>query len=154
MEIALITNNLLKTSNTKLFVETIYDNFKNLGDIKKLNHNKKEIERILKSNNSFVLFIMKNKQIIAYLIAEKILLADGREVLYIYYLFTSPHFRNMGLASTLLDTAKQISNKHNCTGIMLTCDTDNTKVHDFYLKKGFMPDMLMRTYNKYDVLYL
>jgi len=154
MEIALITNALLKSSNTDLLVDTIYDNFKNLGDIEKLNHNKKEIERILKSNNSFVLFIMKNKKIIAYLIAEKILLADGREVLYIYYLFTSQKFRNMGLASTLLDTSKQFSNKNNCTGIMLTCDTDNTKVHNFYLKKGFMPDMLMRTYNKYDVFYL
>jgi RimJ/RimL family protein N-acetyltransferase len=154
MEIALITIDLLKISNTYLLVDTIYDNFKNLGDIKKLNHNKKEIERILKSNNSFVLFIMKDKKIISYLIAEKKLLSDGREVLYIYYLFTSLKFRNMGLASTMLDTAKQFSNKNNCTGIMLTCDTDNIKVHDFYLKKGFMPDMLMRTYNKYDVLYL
>jgi ribosomal protein S18 acetylase RimI-like enzyme len=154
MEIKIVPRNMLKTANLTLLIETVYDNFINLSKHPKLNHTRENIKKILKSDNSYVIFILENKKIIGYLVAQSVLLNDGRLVFYIYYLFTSNKFRNMGIASKLLEFSKNISNKDNCIGIMLTCDTEDVKVYDFYLKKGFMPDMLMRTYNRYDVLYL
>ena len=36
---------------------------------------------------------------------------------------------------------------------MLTCDSENEPVQNFYLMRGFMPDLILRRYNKFDVLY-
>ena len=154
MEIKLVPRDTLKKNDLTLLIDLIYYNFENLSNFQNLNHNKKQIEKILKSDDSYVFFILNKNKIIAYMIAESVLLADGRIVFYIYYLYTSPQFRNMGFASKLIEIGRKTGNNNNCIGIMLTCDTSDTKVHDYYLKKGFMPDMLMRTYDRFDVLYL
>jgi ribosomal protein S18 acetylase RimI-like enzyme len=96
---------------------------------------------------------MHNGAIAAYLIGEIIKLNDGRIVLYINYLYTSKYFRNRGLASKLIDVAEQIVKAEKLDGLMLTCDTENNIIYNFYLKKGFMTDLILRRYEKYDVLY-
>ena len=154
MEIKLVPRDTLKKNDLTLLIDLIYYNFEYISNIKELNHNKKQIEKILKSDDSYVLFILNNNKITAYMIAQSMLLRDGRIVFYIYYLYTSPQFRNMGLASKLIEIGRKIGHDNNCIGVMLTCDTSDTKVHNYYLKKGFMPDMLMRKYDRFDVLYL
>ena len=73
--------------------------------------------------------------------------------MYVTYLYTSSQFRNKGFASKLLNTAEHIKNTKHIDGIMLTCESTNKKNYNFYVNKGFMPDILLRTYDKYEVMY-
>ena len=153
MKIEIINNNKLHNSKLNYFTQIIYNNFKNLASDTNINHTETEIFRVLKSPNSQVYLFLDNNKITAYLVGEIIKLNDGRSILYITYLYTSSKFRKLGLASKLIDTAQNIVNKNNLDGIMLTCDTENKQVYDFYLKKGFMPDLVLRRYTRHDVLF-
>lgn len=152
-KIVIISHDTLKNNNLKLFTDVIYKNFIHLSNNTELKHTKQEIYKVLKSNNAQVYLIMKNKSIVSYLVGEITKLNDGRNVLYITYLFTSDKFRNYGLASKLLKLSDEICSKNNLDGIMLVCDTENDYIYNFYLMKNFMPDMILRRYSKYDVLF-
>ena len=36
---------------------------------------------------------------------------------------------------------------------MLTCNFEDPYINNFYSKRGFMPDMILRQYNKYEVMF-
>jgi ribosomal protein S18 acetylase RimI-like enzyme len=74
-------------------------------------------------------------------------------VLYISYLYTAKQFRGQGHASKLLEIADKICDKNGLDGIMLTCNSQDNKLYDFYLKKCFMPDLFLRNYGKYEVMF-
>ena len=80
-------------------------------------------------------------------------LADGRRVFYISYVFTSKPFRNKGFASKMINYVEALAKEFHFDGILLTCDTENEEVYNFYLSRGFMPDLVLRQYKKHDVLY-
>jgi len=153
MSLHIINNDILKTSNLELFATVIYKNFINLLPYKQLQHTKQEIYRILTSDNAKVILVMVNKKMAAYLIGEIMKLNDGRIVFYINYIFTSKLFRNRGFGSALMKVVENIVKNENLDGIMLTCDTENKYVYDFYIKKGFMPDLILRKYDRHDVFY-
>ncbi len=154
MQLYIINNQQLANFNLSYMTDTIYDNFKDLAIDTNLKHTKEEIYRVLKTNQSQVYLILDENNIItAYLIGEIITINDGRKILYITYLFTAPRFRKLGLASKLIDTAQNIVANNNLDGIMLTCDTHNESVYNFYLKKGFMPDLVLRNYSRHEVLF-
>ena len=80
-------------------------------------------------------------------------LNDGRNVFYVTYIYTSEQFRNKGIASKLLEKVDEIVGKNNLDGVLLTTDIEDNITYEFYLKKGFMPDIVLRTYDKFDVLF-
>jgi hypothetical protein len=153
MNIIVLNKNNISLNKMNIFTDVVFNNFINIANNSSLNHNKKEIHNILTSNDVQIYLILVNNKIAAYLIGKIIFLNDGRHVLYIYYLYTSIYFRNKGYASVLLNVANSISNKHNLDGIVLTSNTYDKQIYNFYLKKGFMPDQILRTYGQYDVLF-
>jgi ribosomal protein S18 acetylase RimI-like enzyme len=113
----------------------------------------KEIMRVIKSPRSIIMFKMYKGKIIGYVLGEIMNLNDGRNVFYITYIFTSPHFRGKGIASELMKTVSNIVEQQSLDGILLTCDSEDTEVYSFYEKRGFMPDLNLRTYDKFEVLF-
>ena len=134
-------------------VDMLYNNFVNLAAYQQLLHNRKELTRLVTSDKAKIIFLMVNKKIAAYLVGEIKDLVDGRHVFYISYLYTAKQFRKKGFASQLLEYVEELVKKENLDGVLLTCDTDDEKVHEFYLTRGFMPDLVLRNYSKFDVLY-
>jgi ribosomal protein S18 acetylase RimI-like enzyme len=126
-------------------------NFSHLSINPNLKHNHVDIERTIRSKDSQIYLYLVNKKIAAYLIGEITRLEDGRNVFYIAYLFTGKKFRKMGFASKLLETAKQNAKMYKLDGVMLTCDSHNSQVCDFYRTRGFMEDVILRTYSRFEV---
>ncbi len=138
-------------SNLDKFVDCVYDNFIDLRFDERLKHTKEEIKRIMMSKTlMFDAYYVENK-IVAYIICESIKLNDNRNVLYIYYLYVAPKYRKKGIGRKLLDRAIEYGYKNKYDNVMLTCDTENTKLKEFYEINLFMPDMQLRRYDKHDV---
>lgn len=138
---------------TKYFARTIYNNFIYLKDYPQLKHTFEDINKLLKSVNMYSILIHDiNGRIIAYLIGEILELDDGKTVLYIDYLYVVSTYRELGIASKILDILISKVNSWDISGIMLTMDTENKKIYDFYLKRGFMPDQKYRRYERHDIL--
>lgn len=151
---AINNNYFINNPKTYIFCDIVYKNFMHISQNKSLNHNINEITRLVNSNN-FVGYLAKlDKKIIAYLLGEIISLNDGRKVFYINYLYVSQYFRNSGIASDILKKAINFSKNSKLNAVMLTCDTYNNKLHNFYLKRGFMLDMVLRRYERHDVFSL
>jgi len=150
---SIVSKKKLDSSKLDKFIDVVYNNFIEIADTQILDHNKNSIKNIFRSDTAQVYLIIINNKIVSYIVGKIMTLNDGRKVLYIYYLFTSIKFRKYGLASKLLEIADNVCSKNMLDGIMLTCDSQNDKVYNFYLKKGFMPDLLLRTYGRYEVMY-
>jgi ribosomal protein S18 acetylase RimI-like enzyme len=136
------------------FVNVIYNNFIHLSKYPHLKHSKKEILRLLKSKNVILYVAVINNKISGYLLGEVIVLNDGRTVLYITYLYVATKFRKLGIASKLIDAANVYTMDKKINGLMLTCNTHDKYVLNFYTKKGFTIDMLLKTNSQYEVFYL
>jgi ribosomal protein S18 acetylase RimI-like enzyme len=153
MSIYIVSQNQKATHDLVVFGQTIFNNFRELVQYPKLKHNMKEIMRVIKSPRSIIMFKMYKGKIIGYVLGEIMNLNDGRNVFYITYIFTSPHFRGKGIASELMKTVSNIVEQQSLDGILLTCDSEDTEVYSFYEKRGFMPDLNLRTYDKFEVLF-
>jgi GNAT superfamily N-acetyltransferase len=152
MKLLLVDKTFFMKPSLDNFVNIVYENFNDIANIPKLNHTHKQIKKILSSDNSHSIIIIHNKQIIGYLLGETHILQDGRHIYFINYLYVAKKFRNKNLASSMMSKIKIWCRNKKINFIMLNCDTNNKKVYDFYLKRGFMPDLNLRTYNRYDVL--
>lgn len=138
---------------TKYFVSTIYKNFLQLSKEPKLNHTPTEINRLLKSTKLYALLVYDTKKrILAYMVGEIIELQTGKIVFFINYIYVVSHYRNLGIASKLMNMVSTKVEDWGVDGMMLVCDTENQKLHDFYLKRGFMPDQTLRRYTRHEVL--
>ncbi len=151
MSLHIVRNITLEKS--KKLAEMIYLNFLDLADYPELKHNRSELTRLVTSKDSKTIFIIVKGKIAAYLVGEVMKLVDGRRVFYISYIFTSKLFRKKGFGSKLMDYVDQLVTKFNYDGVMLTCDTENEEIYNFYLMRGFFPDLVLRQYKKHDVLY-
>lgn len=153
MSVVIINKNKLASSKLELFTDVIYNNFIELQNVKELSHDKQTIYETLKCNDAQVYLILVNKKIASYMVGKLMTLNDGRRVVYITYLYTAQQFRKHGYASKLLKLAFKISSTNMLDGVMLTCDSENQSVYNFYINNGFMPDVFLRTYGKYEVMY-
>jgi ribosomal protein S18 acetylase RimI-like enzyme len=153
MKINIIDINKIKKSKCDIFTNVIYNNFIEIADEPMLKHTKDEIKKVFNSSNPQLYIILVKNKIASYLLGEIIKLNDNRNVLYITYIYTSKNFRESGFGSKLMETAEMICKKKKLNGIVLTCNTEDPYIYDFYLKKGFMPDLQLRTYGKYEVVY-
>lgn len=144
-----------KIGNPHPFADTIYRNFEYLSGIEQLSHNRDEIVRLLTDDNFIGFLIYDNEgKIIAYLVGEIKHLVDGRNVYYISYIFVSDKFRNRRLGSQLLDILADKCRELNAKFIVLTCDSYNKIAYNFYIKRGFTVDSLLRTSDRHEVLSL
>jgi ribosomal protein S18 acetylase RimI-like enzyme len=153
MEIKEVNNLFFLDRGINKFAKIIYANFIYFKKYPNLQHNIKELDRLLTDNNMYGLLVYQEKKIIGYLIGEKKNLTDSRNIYYISYVYISPKYRNNGLASYLINNIKN-KFKNKLDGLMLTTDKDNEKLYNFYLKKGFMDDITFRNYGKHEVLSL
>lgn len=152
MSIYKIQQTDIQNKKLDIFTDVIYTSFVHLKKYTQLKHSRYEIKRLLKSQNTHIYLILVEGGIASYLISQVLELDDGRIVMFINYIFTSDKFRNQGFASTLLDEAEQYAKKNKYNYMMLTCDTNKKSVYDFYLKKGYMPDLILRTYDRFEIL--
>lgn len=151
MSLNIIKN--IPVEKSKKFVEMIYQNFIDLSDYPELKHNREELTRLVSSENAKIALIIVENKIAAYLVGETIDLVDGRRVFYVSYIFTAKKFRKQGFGSQLMEYVEELSKKFNYDGVLLTCDTENQNVYDFYLIRGYMPDLVLRKYNQHDVMF-
>jgi len=137
-----------------LFVDIIYNNFSYLKDDDKLLHNKNEIEKNLRSENSVIIIITNDSdEIIGFLTSNVMVLDDRRKVIYISYIYVAKSERNKKLGSLLLREAENYGKKMNCIGVMLIFDTYQPKLVNFYEVRGYMLDINLRRYERHDVYY-
>jgi ribosomal protein S18 acetylase RimI-like enzyme len=145
---------IMKHYNLNMLVKTIYKNFLYLSKKSELKHNKDEIMRLLKSSKTISYFLYNGNTIIGYVIGEVMRLNDGRLVLYISYIYIAKKYRNKGLGSTLLKQITFKAKELHLDAVLLTRDTNDKRVYEFYLQKGFTYDPYLRRYSRYDVLCL
>jgi GNAT superfamily N-acetyltransferase len=132
----------------------IYNNFKYLESDPKLNHNIFEIKRLLTCNEFIGLLVYDNTKIIAYLVGETKMLNDSRLCYYITYFFVAEKYRNKKIGSGILNLLKQKCKNWGIKYIILTCDTQDKKLIDYYIKKGFNVDTMLRTNSRHEVYTL
>jgi ribosomal protein S18 acetylase RimI-like enzyme len=138
---------------TKYFTATIYKNFRELTNDPTLKHTPNEINKLLKSPKMYSLLVYDSvHKMLAYLIGEIMELQNGRMVFYITYIYVASKYRGLGIASKLINIIFSKVDSWDLDGIMLICDTENKLVHDFYLKRGFMPDQTYRRYDQHEVI--
>lgn len=140
--------------NINLFIDIVYQNFIDLSKYDKLKHTYDDIFELIKSSRFKGFFIKDKKKIIGYLLGEVTMLSGSRNVFFISYVYISKHYRKHGLASKLLDLVISTAKKLKLDTVMLICDTEDDEVYNFYLKRGFMLDLIMRRYDRHDVLSL
>ena len=109
------------------------------------------IKEILDSKDTRIVTIMIDSKIASYMIIQQLQIRN-RRVAFLYYIYTSPEFRNNGLGSELLKYLEEYAQRYKLDGIMLTCDTQK-KEYDWYSLKGYMPDIIYRTYGRFESLY-
>ncbi len=153
MSIVTVSKNTIKTKNLTYLANTIFGNFIEFRNFTEINHNLAEIYRVLRAPNSHVHLYMINKKIAGYLVGEVMTLSDGRTVFFITYLYTAKKYRNKNIASSLISFIQTKVKRARIDGMMLTYDSENEYLDLFYKKKGFMPDMTLRTYTRFDTLY-
>ena len=90
------TGNQLAQRNLAKFVTAIFENFDNLAEKSELNHNEREIGRLLTSPKSMIIIGTINGVIACYLIAEVTIIEGLKQLMHIYYLFTAPVYRGRG----------------------------------------------------------
>jgi len=140
--------------NLDNFIDIIYNNFYNLTAYPVLKHNKEEISRLLKSPKLLLFTIFLHDKMIGYIVGEYVKLDDGRNVAYVSYLYVSSKFRGAGIGTILLNTLINKAMMAKVDDIVLISDTEDQKVLDFYFKKGFIYDLQLRRYDRYDILSL
>lgn len=149
------TGSNMQNRDIRKFVEIIYRNFEEFEPTRELNHNRTEIKRILTSPTSLTLVAVysngSNISIVSYLIAD-LFISNNRRMMHIYYLFTSPAYRDKGVATYLLNQVHEYADVFNCKALSLTYDTFNHKLAKFYFANGFNYDSELMTGQRFDSL--
>jgi RimJ/RimL family protein N-acetyltransferase len=141
----------MQNRDIRKFVEVIYRNFEELEPIRKLNHNRTEIKKVITSPTALTLVATFNKQIVSYVIGD-LVEYNNRLLFHIYYLFTAPGYRNKGVATFLLNQLQDYADVYNCSALSLTYDTYNKKLTKFYISNGFTYDPELRSNQRHDML--
>ncbi len=131
-----VDSSFFNRPNLGIFVDTVFTNFRDLYDFPQLNHNKKEILRLVNSEKFHGFLVFYGNKIIGYLLGE-VINYNGKKLYFINYLYVSSVFRNKKLGTQLIDLAKEYAKEQHTDGIGLITDTENDKNFYFYKKLGF-----------------
>lgn len=145
-----------KLQNPELLSDVIFNNFNYLTEFPELSHTKKEIIKLLQSDNSIIYLVYDKNKLIGYLVGDARKFPDGRYGYYISYLYVLKSYRNKKIGSTLMNMLINNAKNQGIKFILLTCDTDDTKVVNFYIKYGFKVDSSLGGSKRHNVycLYL
>jgi ribosomal protein S18 acetylase RimI-like enzyme len=138
-------------NDKKYLVDVIYNNFIDLAKNPILMHTKNDINNLLSSPYFIGLFIMINEKLMGYLVGEEKMLNDQRYVYYISYIYIAEKIRYKKYGSMLMNMIEDIIKAKGINYIVLTCDTSNTKLVNFYKKRGYDIDILLQTHLKHNV---
>ena len=139
-------------NNLDNLVDVIYNNFNDLADNPVLMHNRQDIYKLLSSQYFTGLFIFIGNKLIGYLVGEEKMLDDGRYIYYISYIYISEKYRYKKYGSLLMDMIeKYIKEKGNIKYIVLTCNTSNNGLVNFYKKRGYNIDIMLQTHSTHNV---
>jgi ribosomal protein S18 acetylase RimI-like enzyme len=131
-------------TNTQQLADAIFNNFSYLTKFPELSHSKQEIAKQLGSPNALVFLIYNSdKKVIGYVTGEKKTLPDGRRVYYIAYFYVQTQYRSHGIGQKALDMVKEKCLARGIRAIVLTCDSQDGRVYEFYRKNGFVLDGLL-----------
>lgn len=144
------TGNDLANRDIRKFVEIIFRNFEELKFNKTLNHNRKEISRLLTSPTSIIVLAMLDNIIIGYITAD-INVYHLKKLMHIYYLYTAPLNRGKGVATTLLNLIQDYAHELGIRTLSLTFDTYNKDLTRYYISNGFNFDPEIRSYQRHDM---
>lgn len=152
----IIIKELAEIKNPLLLSQVVYRDFQYLSNNPDLGHNMDELNRLINNNENFAgLFAFNSKKkLIGYLVGEIKHLSDGRLVYYISYLFVNEKYRHKRIGSHLLELIINKCKSRGYSFIVLTCDTQDQKLINFYKKYGFNYDPILRNNSKHDVLSL
>jgi len=135
------------------FSVLVFRHFIHLAYHPQLKHNIREINKLLKNKRFIGIFAYNEKnKIIGYMLGSVDRLSDGRVSFFINYLYVCKKYRKNGIASEMIKLIKIKCNEINVRYILLTCDTSDKKVYNFYLMRQFMPDQQFRTYSRFDTM--
>lgn len=146
------TGSDLVQRDMRKFTEIIYKNFEQIANNQNLQHNREEINRLLTSSKSIILLATNNNIVISYLIAEITEIPNSSQVMHIYYIYTSPVYRNKGVATKMLNMIQKYTLETNINILSLTFDTYDKMLEKFYLNNFFTYDTILRSYQRYDML--
>lgn len=145
------TGENMQSRDIRKFVEVIYRNFEQISNIKELSHNRTQIKKILTSPTCLILLAVYDNKIVSYAIAD-IVLYNNKLLMHIYYLFTSPAYRNKGVATNLINKVHQYAIEYKCVAISLTFDTYDKAITKYYMSNGFTYSPDLRSNQRYDML--
>jgi len=153
MKLIEITQTEIEKSVDKL-IPIIYNNFIDLVKYPNVKHTKKDIYELLTSDDLFGYIVFYNNNIIAYSFGLSSTMADGRHTHYLSYIYVGQKYRHLKIGSMIMKKIIDHCKQHGIPFIVLTCDTQDKKLMNFYGKFGFIPDPLLKSDNRHDVLCL
>lgn len=131
--------------NPEFLADIIYNNFVYLIEFPHLSHNKKDLIKMLRSEDCLNFLVYNDDKLIAYLIGDFKTLNDNRYVYYISYFYVVEAYRSKGLGGQLMNTIINKCKKMGVSFVLLTCDWHDPKVVKFYKKHGFVKDPILGT---------
>jgi ribosomal protein S18 acetylase RimI-like enzyme len=134
------------------FADVIYDHFKEIRHQPNVLHSIPSVRELLSSNQMMGYVIYANNSIIGYLIGERRVMEDKRDVYFLAYIYVIPKCRQQHIGTKMLQALITECKKQQINHIMLMCDTGNAMLSKFYGKFGFAPDPILFEGRKHDVL--
>lgn len=138
---------IYRYKNKEALADTIYYNFSDLIGNKQVKHTKDDIIELLSSENMIGVLAYEGRVIVGYLIGEITVIADGRMVLFITYIYTAKKYRRRGLASKMLSMMTEHGMDFGVRCIMLRTNLSVSRLAQFYDKHGFSIDNTMKDHN-------
>jgi GNAT superfamily N-acetyltransferase len=143
-----------KQKDLTFFINIIYNNFIEFANDYKLMHSKEKIEEGLRKEGSIIILLMNDlNKIIGFSTGNIMVLDDHRKVLHVSYIYVAESERDKKLGAMLLAETEKIAYINKCIGITLIFDTHQDKLVRFYENRGYMLDINLRRYERYDVFY-
>jgi ribosomal protein S18 acetylase RimI-like enzyme len=143
-----------KIKNPNILTDTIYNNFIYLTKFPELSHNKEEITKSVNSDGSLIYLIYDDRKLIGYLVGDFRTFPDNRFGYYISYFYVGEKYRNRKIGSKLLQNLINRCKRDDIKFIILTCDTFDSKIVNFYKKYGFKEDPVLNTKRRHTVYCL
>lgn len=140
--------------NSKLFANIIYNNFVYLSNVPELMHTVNDINNILHADGNMCYLVYDNSILIGYLVGIFRDLPDGRYGYYISYLYVCERYRKQGIGKLLMDLIIKKCRDNGTRCIVLTCDTYDGNLVNFYKKFGFAIDKSLNMGNHHKVFSL
>lgn len=143
-----------KIQNPEVLSNVIFNNFSYLTEFPELMHTKKEITNMLCMTNTICYLVYDGDKLIGYLVGDARKYPDGRYGYYVSYLYVAKNYRNKKIGSDLMDMLINEAKSNGVGFILLTCDTNDEKVVNFYIKYGFKVDSSLGNGRRHNVYSL